>query len=186
MGAKTSCCIEPEEMRSLTDETGFSGRKLNELFFRFQSLDNGSKGYLNREDIMKIEGLSINPLADRISDSFFDGKETLDFRSFVTSLATFQPRKGKSEGLMNSRERKLKFLFSMYDAGGRGVVSKNNVVQIIRMMVGVDTDQEMVKNMAERIILDSCPQTREITFDDFKQIMSDVVIETQMSVKFHT
>ena len=54
------------------------------------------------------------------------------------------------------------------------------------MMVGVDTDQEMVKNMAERIILDSSPLSREITYDEFKMIMNDVTIETQMSVKFHT
>ena len=55
-----------------------------------------------------------------------------------------------------------------------------------RMMVGVDTDQEMVKNMAERIILDSSPLSREITYDEFKMIMNDVTIQTQMSVKFHT
>ena len=54
------------------------------------------------------------------------------------------------------------------------------------MMVGVDTDQEMVKNMAERIILDSSPLSREITYDEFKMIMNDVTIQTQMSVKFHT
>ena len=59
MGGKSSCCIEPEEMRSLTEETGFSSRKLNELYFRFQSLDNGGKGYLNREDLMKVEGFFV-------------------------------------------------------------------------------------------------------------------------------
>jgi len=168
-------------MRSLTEETGFSSRKLNELYFRFQSLDNGGKGYLNREDLMKVEGLSINPLADRISDSFFDGKRSLDFRGFVTSLSTFQPAR-KCE----TKEKKLKFLFSMYDTNKKGVIRKDNVVEIIRMMVGVDTDQEMVKNMAERIILDSSPLSREITYDEFKMIMNDVTIQTQMSVKFHT
>jgi hypothetical protein len=39
--------------------------------FRFSSLDKQEKGYLTREDFLRIPELAINPLGDRIVHSFF-------------------------------------------------------------------------------------------------------------------
>jgi calcineurin B family protein 1 len=38
---------------------------------RFSSLDKQEKGYLTREDFLRIPELAINPLGDRIVHSFF-------------------------------------------------------------------------------------------------------------------
>jgi hypothetical protein len=41
------------------------------MLFRFSSLDKQEKGYLTREDFLRIPELAINPLGDRIVHSFF-------------------------------------------------------------------------------------------------------------------
>jgi calcineurin B family protein 1 len=41
------------------------------LYSRFLNLDRQSRGYLDREDFLRIPELAINPLGDRIVDAFF-------------------------------------------------------------------------------------------------------------------
>jgi calcineurin B family protein 1 len=41
------------------------------ILCRFSSLDKQEKGYLTREDFLRIPELAINPLGDRIVHSFF-------------------------------------------------------------------------------------------------------------------
>lgn len=197
MGSQTSRLLEYEKLRSLMEETGFSENKLNQLNVRFQSLDRGGKNHLTRDDILQIEELQINPLADRIVDSFFRGSDSICFDQFVTTLATFRPvardrrdstgspTRQEEEG-GNSRTSKLKFVFSMYDKNGDGEITKSELLEVLSMMVDSNVSKEQLRMIAERTILDSSPLTRVIGFDDFEKIMTDVLVESKMVVKFQT
>lgn len=66
MGSKASVLLQEEELIDIENKTGFSGNQINRLYSRFTCLDKGSKGYLSREDFLRIPELAINPLGERI------------------------------------------------------------------------------------------------------------------------
>ena len=78
--------LKPEEIKSVEDETGFTHGQISRLHSRFTKLDEDGKGYLEREDMLAIPELAINPLGDRIVHAFFrqssngSGEDKLDFQ----------------------------------------------------------------------------------------------------------
>lgn len=80
-------------------------------------MDKQGRGYLDREDLLRIPELAINPLGDRIVDAFFTGEKysehnnRLNFRQFINVLAHFRPINKRKPNLVNSRESKLKCKF---------------------------------------------------------------------------
>ena len=69
--------LSPEEIRTLSDETGFTFGQLNNLFVRFEKLDMKSKGFLEREDLLALPELNVNPLSDRIIHAFFSENQAV-------------------------------------------------------------------------------------------------------------
>ena len=63
--------LKPEEIKAIEEETGFTLGQIGRLHSRFTKLDQESKGYLEREDMLSIPELAINPLGDRIVHAFF-------------------------------------------------------------------------------------------------------------------
>lgn len=59
-----------------------SKNQIVRLYSRFLNLDRQGRGYLDREDFLRIPELAINPLGDRIVDAFFtESWITIDLRS---------------------------------------------------------------------------------------------------------
>ncbi|XP_048339040.1 calcineurin B homologous protein 2-like, partial [Sphaerodactylus townsendi] len=109
------------------------------LYQRFQALDKDGKGYLSKDDFQGIRELAVNPIGDRIINSFFqDGRKMTDFRTFVHVLAHFRPveRTGGSENI-NSRLNKLKFAFQLYDQDKDGKISRAELLQVITVCVQI-------------------------------------------------
>ena len=71
MGNKASLQLQAEDITAIQSETGFTPNQIERLYSRFSSLDKQGKGYLNREDFLRIPELAINPLGDRIVHAFF-------------------------------------------------------------------------------------------------------------------
>ncbi|XP_056659960.1 calcineurin B homologous protein 2-like isoform X1 [Monodelphis domestica] len=117
MGSHFSHLSELEDLDLIQKETGFSLAILNRLHHRFRALDRNSKGYLSRLDLQSIRELQVNPLGDRIINTFFpDGGQCVDFRGFVRVLACFRPAEedeprsdpdSKAPEPPNSRRNKL-------------------------------------------------------------------------------
>ena len=63
--------LKPEEIKAIEDDTGFTLGQISRLHSRFTKLDLENKGYLEREDLLAIPELTINPLGDRIVHAFF-------------------------------------------------------------------------------------------------------------------
>lgn len=95
MGNRVSSMLQDEEIKLISEETGFSATQVERLYSRFKSLDkSGICGSLSRQDFLRVPELAINPLCDRIVHMFFvdcdDDHERINFRQFMKVLATFR------------------------------------------------------------------------------------------------
>merc|ERR1711953_1255051 len=150
--------LSPEELRAISDETGFTLGQISRLYDRFDCLDEGGKGYLAREDVINIPELRINPLSDRIVHAMFTDNpavhdlDKLLFQDFVRVLSHFRPiSKNEQKVKLNSKRDKLKFSFRMYDLDGDGQISKDELFTVLEQMVeGIDPEE--LRRISERFI----------------------------------
>ncbi|MBN3309996.1 CHP1 protein, partial [Amia calva] len=119
-------------------------------------------------------------------------KDTLSFRSFVTILAHFrpldktrQPRDACSPEPINSRTSKLKFAFQLYDQDKDGKISRSELLQVLRMMVGVQVTNEQLESIADRTIQEAdLDGDSAISFEEFRKSLEKVNIDHKMSIRF--
>jgi len=187
MGNKSSLLLREEEIAQIQEETGFTPSQIERLYSRFTSLDRNDCGTLSRDDFLRIPELAINPLCDRIVHAFFSesSDDRVNFRQFMQVLAHFRPIQKGKENKYNSREEKLKFAFKMYDLDDDDVISRDELLSILHMMVGANISQEQLISIAERTIIeaDQCGQGK-ISFDDFCKALERTEVEQKMSIRF--
>lgn len=101
MGNKSSLMLQDEEIKQLSDETGFLSTEIEKLYSRFAHLDRSNCGTLSKDDFLSIPELAINPLCDRLIKMFFSNpnpdhehEERINFKQFVYVLATFNTTSG--------------------------------------------------------------------------------------------
>ncbi|EDV19514.1 uncharacterized protein TRIADDRAFT_33396 [Trichoplax adhaerens] len=193
MGSNSSLILRPEEIAAIQKETHFSPSQIQRLHSRFSTLDKRNTGSLTREEFMRIPELAINPLGDRIIESFFwdstnNGAEpSINFRQFMRTLALFRPCKPneKPQAIEEIREQKLKYAFKMYDLDHDGKISRHELLDILHMMVGTNISDEQLGCIADRAIVEA--DTDEdgcISFDEFKKALEKVDVEQKMSIRF--
>lgn len=169
-----------------------SPNQIRRLYCRFSSLDKATKGTLSREDFICIPELAINPIGERIIDAFFmnedskeRGEETCNFRQFVKTLAHFRPLDESTENPLNTREKKLEFAFKIYDLDNDGKISKDDLMQVLHMMVGMNISDEQLGGIADRAIKDAdADKDGVISFDELKRVMENVDMNAKMSIRF--
>ncbi|XP_028275624.1 calcineurin B homologous protein 2 [Parambassis ranga] len=190
MGSSSSGMKDVPDAQELVQETGFSAAHLLRLHERFEFLDRDGTGELRPEDFDAIRELAMNPIGDRIIRAFFSaGKETLDFPSFVRILAHFRPadknRDRAQQEPANSRTRKLRFAFQLYDQDGDGKISRAELLQVLRLMLEMQVTEEQLQCIAERAIQEAdLDQDDAISFDEFKKSLEKVDIDHKMSIRF--
>ncbi|KAM4742340.1 calcineurin B homologous protein 2 isoform 2-T2 [Anableps anableps] len=175
MGSSSSSRSSVPNAQQLLQETGFSAAHLLRLHERFKLLDKDNRGHLRSEDL-QVE-LSENPIGDRIVEAFFQpGQETVDFPSFVRVLAHFRPteksrsRDGAQPEPANSRNRKLKFAFRLCDRDRDGKISRAELLQVLREMLGLQVTEEQLQSIAERAIQEAdLDKDDAISFDEFRK-----------------
>lgn len=157
------------------------------LYSRFTSLDKNESGALTRDDFLRIPELAINPLCDRIVHAFFadSNDDRVNFRQFMKVLALFRPIKGGKADHFNSREDKLRFAFKMYDLDDDDSISREELLNILHMMVGVNISQDQLVSIAERTILEAdTAGGGKIGFEDFCRALERTDVERKMSIRF--
>lgn len=189
MGTGSSTLLQTHEIAMISAETGFSSGQIKRLYNRFTSLDKEGLGHLTKTSLTSIPELHVSPLRDCIIDVLISDHGTngqLNFRQFVNVLATFRRKNNPSDDTgMNSRENKLKFVFSMYDRDKDGKISKSEILAILNLLVGTNLPEEQMNSIAERTIaeLDDTGVTG-ITYEKFKMTLAKIDIEDKMSMKF--
>ncbi|XP_039987274.1 calcineurin B homologous protein 2 [Xiphias gladius] len=144
------------------------------------------------EDFGAVRELALNPIGDRIISAFFSpGQETVDFPSFVRILAHFRPtdtnrnRDGTQQEPANSRARKLKFAFQLYDQDRDGKISRVELLQVLQAMLGMQVTEEQLQSIAERAIQEAdLDRDDAISFDEFRKSLEKVNIDHKMSIRF--
>ncbi|XP_026476933.1 calcineurin B homologous protein 1 [Ctenocephalides felis] len=187
MGNKSSLLLREEEIARIQDETGFTPNQIERLYSRFTSLDRGDCGTLSRDDFLRIPELAINPLGDRIVHAFFaqSHDDRVNFLQFMQVLAHFRPIKKNRENKLNSREEKLRFAFKMYDLDNDDMISRDELLAILHMMVGANISEEQLSSIAERTILEADQNGDQmISFDDFCKALERTDVEQKMSIRF--
>uniref|UniRef100_A0A3Q4GL79 Calcineurin-like EF-hand protein 2 n=1 Tax=Neolamprologus brichardi TaxID=32507 RepID=A0A3Q4GL79_NEOBR len=162
------------------------------MFILFESLDRDNRGCLSPDDFEALGGLAMNPIGGRIMEAFFSsGQDTVDFSSFVRILAHFRPtdrnrnKEGAQQELPSSRTRKLKFAFQLYDMDRDGKISREELLQVLRAMLGLQVTEEQLQSIAERAIQEAdLDKDDAISFDEFKKSLEKTDIDTKMSVSF--
>ena len=191
--SRSSFQLLPEDIAAMQEETGFNQNQIERLYTRFSSLDKQDKGYLNREDFLRIPELAINPLGDRIIHAFFfesrnQEEEQIDFKDFVRVLSHFRPVKKDSENnKLNTRMEKLHFAFRMYDLDGDDKISKEELLAVLTEMVGNNISTEQLISIAERTIMEADLEGRKddtITFEEFAKVLENTDVEQKMSIRF--
>jgi len=189
MGTKASIALSKEDIESLQQTTGFSHNQILRLYSRFVNLDKTGSGTLTREDFLRIPELAINPLGDRIVHAFFvDGDaDGVRFHHFLKTLARFRAIDKKKDGevAINGRQEKLKFAFRMYDIDGDDKISREELLEVLHMMVGVNISDEQLGSIADRTITEADKDSDGmISFDEFCKVMEKVDVELKMSIRF--
>jgi len=154
-------------------------------------LDLNRNGFLEREDLLSIPELNVNPLGDRIIHAFFSEnptvKETerLRFQDFAHVLAKFRPICNKDDTVkLNSKRDKLLFSFRMYDLDGDGQISKDELLAVLTMMVD-GLDKKELDKIAERFVEEIDKSDDDlISEDEFVKVMDKCDAENKMSMKF--
>ncbi|XP_008563531.1 PREDICTED: calcineurin B homologous protein 2, partial [Galeopterus variegatus] len=170
-----------------------SQASLVRLHHRFQALDRSKKGYLSRMDLQRIGALAVNPLGDRIIESFFpDGGQQVDFAGFARVLAHFRPvddedignRDPKQPEPLNSRTNKLRFAFQLYDLDRDGKISRHEMLQVLRLMVGVQVTEEQLESIADRTVQEADEDgDGAVSFLEFTKSLEKMNIEQKMSIR---
>uniref|UniRef100_A0A8C6RD67 Calcineurin-like EF hand protein 2 n=1 Tax=Nannospalax galili TaxID=1026970 RepID=A0A8C6RD67_NANGA len=205
MGPRSSHIALIPDVDQIRNETGFSEASLLRLYGRFQTLDRNKKGFLSRTDLQQIGALAVNPLGDRIIDSFFlDGSQQVDFAGFARVLAHFRPvdeeeaatRDPKDPEPLNSRMNKLRceliFLsptpspvaFQLYDLDRDGKISRNEMLQVLRLMVGVQVTDEQLESITDRTVQEADEDgDGAVSFLEFTKSLEKMNIEQKMSIR---
>ncbi|XP_051847167.1 calcineurin B homologous protein 2-like [Antechinus flavipes] len=193
MGSQGSHLEREPELNLILEETGFSLANLNRLHHRFRDLDRNHKGYLSLMDLHNIKELEMNPLGDRIINSFFpDGGHCVNFRGFVRVLAHFRPLKEEDPRVkdphkpepLNSRNNKLRFAFQLYDLDCDGKISKKEMLQVLRLMVGVEVTDEQLEVIADRTVQEAdLDGDGAVSFVEFAKSLEKMNIEHKMSIR---
>ncbi|XP_075906231.1 calcineurin B homologous protein 2 isoform X1 [Nelusetta ayraudi] len=193
MGSSSSRINSIPDAQQLMQETGFSAAHIVRLHERFESLDTERRGELSPEDFELIPELAMNPVGGRIIGAFFPpSQETVNFASFVRILAHFRPaersrgsRGGAQQELANCTSRKLQFAFQLYDQDRDGKISREELLQVLRAMLGIQVTEEQLQSIVERAIQEADLDGDDaISFDEFKKSLAKVNVDHKMSTGF--
>ena len=189
--SRSSLQLQPEVIEAIQEETGFNNNQIDRLYSRFSSLDKQDKGYLSREDFLRIPELAISPLGDRIVHAFFNksrsgDEDKVDFKDFVRVLAHFRAiDKSAEKNKLNTRMEKLQFAFRMYDLDGDGKITKKELKTVLTLMVGSNISEEQLDSIAQRTIMEATLDKDDLmSFEEFAKVLERTEVEKKMSIRF--
>lgn len=112
---------------------------------------------IRKSDLLKIESIRKNPISNILLNMYYE--EILDFNKLIEDIYEFV--------LGNNYERKLKFLFKIYDLNYDNKITKDEVFTIICMMCDKNLERSKIQDVVDMLFVN-----REcIDFNDFRNII---------------
>lgn len=125
-----------------------------------------------------------NVIADNQSGNGDDDEE-VDFKKFVRVLAVFRPVKTNRRPVLNSREDKLRFAFQIYDLDEDDKMSREELLSVLRELVGEHVPEEQLQNIAHRTIEENDKDLDgAISFREFCDCLQETDIVERLSLRF--
>ncbi|XP_048840668.1 tescalcin a [Brienomyrus brachyistius] len=206
MGAFHSVHQE-DNYEALATRTGFSPEQIRNLHRRFKHLSK-NEDKLRREHFTVVSDLELNPIQSQIIEAFFDERNFQDsgrgtvteisFQQFLIVMSCFLPTDPclTAEERENVRQRKLRFLFNMYDTDDDGKITVEEYRHVVQVLISQsdNLDKEEAKEIADAAMLEVASLNvvhmapdefyEGITFEHFVKIWTGIEIETKMHVRF--
>eukprot|EP00808_Paulinella_micropora_P012417 g9587.t1 len=153
MGAFASISLTSEEIGELVDQSHFSNEEIVALYKRFVALDRKKTGTLTRGDLELIPELSMSPIFPRIvSIMDKDHSDSISFKKMVQTLSRFHHKASDQE--------RIQVLFECYDVDGDGVISEDDLIRVLKMLVGSFLNDEQLMQIVRKTMQESSPQTK--------------------------
>jgi len=168
MGNKNSLQLDGVE--------GFSTEEVSRLQKRFKKLDLDQDGLISTDELLSLPELKENPLIKRVVAIFDnDNSGDIDFKEFVQGLALFVVKN-------SDRDQKLKFLFSVYDLDGDGLIGNDELFTVLKMMVGSNLKDHQLQQVVDKTIraLDK-DEDGKINFEEFSAIIAKNFPDNQIT-----
>ena len=116
------------------------------MYRRFKKLDRSRAGVITSADLHLIPELSMSPLAQRVIALFTaaDGTDAITFLRFVQTLNKLHPN--------GHDEERLDVIFEVLDVDGDGIISRDDLLQILTMLVGDHLEPDVVSSIVAETI----------------------------------
>jgi Ca2+-binding EF-hand superfamily protein len=137
--------------RSPPTRCAVSANEIQSLFARFRALDRRHKGYIGGDELLSVPELAINPLAQRVVQLL----GACNFKDFVALLSAFSAR--------GSRTDALRFMFTVHDVDGDGLIGRADLLTIARARAGGSLADEQLAALVDRALPGGAP----LTFEQF-------------------
>jgi len=162
---------------SLLQVDAFSQEEVSRLEKRFHKLDLDRSGSISIGEFVSVPELKDNPLVKRVVDIFdSDLNGEVDFKEFVLGLAQVSSD-------CADEERRLKFIFRIYDMDRDGYISNGELFQVLKMMTGSNlTDQQLQQVVDKTIIYLDKDADGKISFEEFKHVIETRGTKSKISV----
>jgi Ca2+-binding EF-hand superfamily protein len=157
--------LRTDEVSLLCEKVNFTADEVRALYSRFKKLDRDGTGVINRDSLLKIPELAMNPLVDRIVQCFDEDDEgNITFPSFLACLSLLSPK--------STLKEKLSVAFRVYDFNRDGFIDAEEVGKVLRIMVGTNMSEEQTQRLAEQTVASAAQDGRAISGDDFHRLFS--------------
>ncbi|KAH8303453.1 hypothetical protein KR059_011439 [Drosophila kikkawai] len=170
MGTTATRHLSSEELHLIQTESGFSLPRIDYLYGQYQSLDRDSEDRILRSEMLRVPPLAGHPLAERIVDVLLH--PSLGFRHFVCGLAHFR----RSEPL----ERKLKYMVSLYDEDGDGMLSMEQCQELIARLPVSPREVRVMRWRLKQLLAEKA----QLDGQDFGYITRGLDLDQCLSLRF--
>lgn len=149
----------------------FTQQEIVSLYQRFCQLDRNSKGYILADEFLSVPEFAMNPLSQRLL-KMVDG---LNFKDFVAFLSAFSAKA--------SNQRKIEFMFKVYDVDFNGKVSFNGIIEVLQDLSGSFMSGDQRKQVLSKL-LEEAGYAKEsyLTQEDFIKILGNSSLKLEVEV----
>ena len=159
--------------------TFFTQEEINKLYQRFKKLDKDGNDELSPEEFLDIPELTNNPLVHRVIKVFDKNKDgKISFLEFLNGLATLSTSADD--------EKKLKFVFGVYDFDDDGVISNGDLFKVLKMMVGNNLSDVQLQQLVDRTIIKAdTNKDGVIDFEEFCEEVRSLNISKKLTLTYN-